>query len=262
MNDPIEKIHAFWDELADFHSSAADAAVMHMLEGLCALFNAQNACWSVLVRLPTAAPGDALNGWRPRFWRFLHPLKKLVESTSKRLDEISDEKLPAEVDVSYVVAVAGDEPFLVRHIRESLPPDWFEGEHYRRNYLDVGLADQLSARIRVNEDVMIYILIYRDPVSPRFGAGEKEAFAMAVRGMKWFHRQQLLSHGLLIAEAPVTPAERLVLLALLGGKSEAQIAASLKQSHNTTHAHIKSIYRKFGVTNRPALTALWLGKLS
>ena len=37
--------------------------------------------------------------------------------------------------------------------------------------------------------------------------------------------------------------------------------AALGQSPNTTHFHTKSIYSKFGVRNRSALSALWLGKL-
>ncbi|WP_271582658.1 helix-turn-helix domain-containing protein [Bradyrhizobium sp. CCBAU 45389] len=74
-------------------------------------------------------------------------------------------------------------------------------------------------------------------------------------------RQQLLSHGLLIANAPLTPAERMVLLALLDGRAKKQIAQRIDQSPNTTHFHVKSIYAKFGVRNRPALTALRLGKL-
>ena len=89
--------------------------------------------------------------------------------------------------------------------------------------------------------------------------GERLGFVM--RGLRWFHRQQLLSHGLLIANAPLTPAERRVLLALLDGQMEKQIAQRHDQSPNATHFHVKSIYGKFGVRNRSALAALWLGKL-
>jgi DNA-binding CsgD family transcriptional regulator len=52
-----------------------------------------------------------------------------------------------------------------------------------------------------------------------------------------------------------------VLLALLDGHTEKQIAQTLDQSPNTTHFHVKSIYAKFGVRNRATLSALWLGKL-
>ena len=71
----------------------------------------------------------------------------------------------------------------------------------------------------------------------------------------------MLSHGLLIANAPLTATERRVLLGLLEGKAEKAIAAILGQSPNTTHIHVKSIYAKFGVHNRAALTSLWLGRL-
>jgi DNA-binding NarL/FixJ family response regulator len=82
-----------------------------------------------------------------------------------------------------------------------------------------------------------------------------------MRGLKWFLRRQLLGHGLLIASTPLTPTERKVLLALLDGRLEKQIAQDLAQSPHTTHVQVKSIYSKFGVTKRSALTALWLGSL-
>ncbi len=259
MNNHTEKIYELWDELGSIHTEQGDAAVRHLLSGLCAIFNAQNACWAVLVRLPTKKPSDVFNGWRPRFEHYLHQPPEIVDDA---LDTVRDAKLPPEVDISYITAAAGDDPFLIRHLFESLPPEWFAGEHYRRHYLDIGHADHLSARIAINEDVRVYALIYRDLITPRFTADLKEPFALAMRGLKWFHRQQLLSHGLLIADAPLTPTERNILLAILGGQTEKQIADSMGHSHNTTHTHVKSIYRKFGVNNRPALTALWLGKLA
>jgi len=48
------------------------------------------------------------------------------------------------------------------------------------------------------------------------------------------------------------------LLALPGRRTEKQITDSLGKSHNTIHIHVKSIHRKFGVRDRPALTALWM----
>ena len=59
------------------------------------------------------------------------------------------------------------------------------------------------------------------------------------------------------ASGPITHAENAVLLALLG-EAEKQIAESLGNSPDTIHIHVKSIYRKFGVRKRPALTTLWM----
>lgn len=257
MNNLADKIYELWDELSHIHAKHGDAAVSHMLSGLCSIFTAQNACCAVLVRLPTRAPGDVFNGWRPRYEHYLDQPQEIVDNL---VDKVGDEELPAEVDISYIIAAAGDDPFLIRHLFESLPAEWFGGDHYRRHYLDIGHADQLSARIAINEDVRVHILLYRDLITPRFTADLKEPFGLAMRGLKWFLRQQVLSHGFLIADAPLTPTQRKVLLAVLGGQTEKHIAKSMGQSHSTTHTHIKSIYRKFGVNNRPELMALWLGK--
>ncbi|MGY4377269.1 DNA-binding CsgD family transcriptional regulator [Bradyrhizobium sp. i1.3.6] len=157
--------------------------------------------------------------------------------------------------------MSGDEPFRVRLLFEALPPEWFEGKHYRRHYLDVGFADSISVRIALNDDVRIRLFVFRDAQAPRFTAQDGQRLGFVMRALRWFHREQLLSHGLLIANAPLTPAERRVLLALLDGDTESRIAQKLDQSPNTTHFHVKSIYAKFGVRNRPSLSALWLGKL-
>jgi DNA-binding CsgD family transcriptional regulator len=102
--------------------------------------------------------------------------------------------------------------------------------------------------------------LFRAHGQPPFRAQDRDTVAYALRGIKWFHRQLLLSHGLLVAGTPLTDAERSVLQSLLSGKTEKQIAAELGQSPNTTHGHVTALYRKFGVSNRPALMALWLGQ--
>lgn len=255
-DETSDEIYALWDELAMFPASQSDDALNHMLSRLCSIFEAQNALWSVVVRLPTPPEGDLLNGWRPRLVRLYKPLPSLAALMQERADGLWRPK----VDISAVIGAAGNEPFLTRLLFEALPADWFEGDYYKRYYLDVGHADQLSVRCAINDDVRIHIFLYRGLTSPRFTADIKAPFALAIRGIRWFQHQLLLSHGIRAASAALTPTERSVLLALLGGDTEKQIADSLGKSHNTTHIHVKSIYGKFGVRNRHALTALWLGK--
>ena len=104
----------------------------------------------------------------------------------------------------------------------------------------------------------IHLLLCRGPANPRYTAAIKAPFALAMRGLKWFQQRLLLNHGFHAASEPITPAEHSVLLALLGGETERKIAESLGNSPNTIHAHVKSIYRKFGVRNCLALMALWM----
>jgi len=74
------------------------------------------------------------------------------------------------------------------------------------------------------------------------------------------YRQQLLSHGLFIANAPLTPAERKVLLGLLDGHGKADRARTRPKSEHDAFPRLVDL-RQFGVRNRSALAALWLGKL-
>ncbi|QOZ71911.1 helix-turn-helix transcriptional regulator [Bradyrhizobium arachidis] len=256
-NPQNQDVYALWDRLAEFSVGDGDAALTHLLAALRTMLSARNVLWGVVVRLPSPKRADPLLGWRPRLVRVLDPIPAVAASVQKQYDKLWSDN----VDLSQILSMSGDEPFRVRLLFEALPPEWFEGEHYRRHYLDVGFADSISVRIALNADVRIRLFVFRDTQSPRFSAQDAQRLGFVMRALRWFCRQQLLSHGLLIAEAPLTPAERRVLLALLDGDTEKQIAQRLDQSPNTTHFHVKSIYAKFGVSNRSALTALWLGKL-
>jgi DNA-binding CsgD family transcriptional regulator len=252
----IEDIYKLWDELADFPASQPDAALDHLLAQLCRIFACQNALFAVVVRLPVPPEGDPLNGWRPRLSRGLNPHPQVAASVKDRVDRL----MKSQADTASIIASAGNEPFLVRLLFETLPPEWFEGPFYKRHFYDIGHADQLSARCAINADVRTHLFLYRGPASPRFTPDIKAPFALAIRGLRWFQHRVVLSHGVHVASAPLTPTERSVFLALLGSETEKQIAESMGKSQNTVHIHIKAIYHKFGVRNRAALTALWLGQ--
>src|SRR5512143_356250 len=77
------RIHALWDALADLDVTGTDAALDLLLSSLCDLVDAQNANWIGAVRLPDAAPGDPVHGWRPRLIRYLHPQRPTIELAEK-----------------------------------------------------------------------------------------------------------------------------------------------------------------------------------
>ena len=257
LAEESNSIYRLWDELSCFAVGDADAAVEHLLGALCSMFGAHNAVWSTVVRLPSPAIGDPLDGWRPRLVRVLKPVNSMAGSVK---EQVRKSWSPA-VDVSQIQAVSGAERFRVKLLFEALPPEWFDGPHYRRHYLGVGHADSMSMRCSVNDDVRVHIFIFRSLEAMRFQPRDKAPFALALRALRWFYRQQLLSQGLLIASTPLTATERLVLMQLLDGKTEKEIAALLDQSPHTTHIHVKSIYDKYDVHNRPTLMSLWLGRL-
>ena len=251
-----ERIHGIWDKLADFDAAQVDGALTFLLHSLCALVGAQNADWFGVVRLPDSLPGDPVHGWRPPVVHYLHPTEKLLATVKDQTRKL-EQGIANDIVVRMVEMSGG---FRACRLCDIAPAGWFDSAFYREYYLDCGHEDAIYIAFPVNEDAESYFGLFRATGQPPFSPAERNAAAYALRGIKWFHRQILLSHGLLIAEKGLTPVERRVLKNLLTGLAEKQIAAELGQTHNTTHEYVSAIYRKFGVGNRAALMALWLGR--
>lgn len=256
--DLEESIYRLWDELADFDAAGADDALDHLLSGLCQFVDAQNANWFGAVRLPDLIPGDPAHGWRPRAMHFLHPARPLDEKVREQIGKL-DVGIVDETTMRNI-SLAGK--FRANRLADLVPESWFDGDYYRLYYRSADHGDAIWVGVPLNEDTECYFGIFRDCARPRFTSEERDCVAHALRGLKWFCRRQMLSHGLMVAGAPLTPAERGVLLGLLTDRTEKEIAAELGRSSHTVHEYVTSLYRKFGVGNRAALIALWLGKSS
>jgi len=138
-----------------------------------------------------------------------------------------------------------------------LPPDWFESPFYKAYYGLVGTCDSVFIGFPLNQDAESHFGFYSSKV---FSDEEIALLTYAVRGIKWFHRQLMLSHGLLMASSPLTPTERRVLRLLLTEASEKHIADQAGLAVSTTHQHVIAIFRKFGVRSRAGLMSLWLNR--
>jgi DNA-binding CsgD family transcriptional regulator len=251
-----ERIHTIWDMLADFDAANVDEALAFLQNRLCELVDAQNADWIGVVRLADTLPKDPVKGWRPPVVRLLRHNEKFIESVKEQTKNL--ERGVVNEVVVRIVGMSGS--FRARRLCDVMPAEWFDTSFYRDYYQGSGHDDAIYVAFPVNSDAESYFGIFRARGQPPFTPDERNAVAYALRGIKWFHRQLLLSHGLTIAAAPLTPVERKVLQGLLGGLTEKQIAADLEHSYHTTHEHVTNIFRKFGVSNRAALMALWLGK--
>src|SRR5260370_1246641 len=63
-----------------------------------------------------------------------------------------------------------------------------------------------------------------------------------------------------VPRSPLSAREQGVLRLLLTNLSEKEIADRLGLTRGTTHCYVTEILRKFGVSGRAGLTALWLGQ--
>lgn len=251
----VDDIHRLWDELADFDAARCDEAMLHLMRGLCSRIGADNAIWLGVVRADEVGPEDPTGGWRAVAIRNLEPTP-LLDAAVQKQKELLDKGI---ADVATLKHLAGAGRFRANRLCDVVGPAWFESDYYRTYYLDAGLEDAMLSAFPVNQDSESWIGLHRRTGRERFSEADRDDLARILRGIKWFHRQMLLSHGLLVAASPLTATERKVLHLFLTGLPEKRIAEQLGRSPHTIHDTVTCIYRKFGVSSRSALMAIWLG---
>lgn len=250
-----EAIHRLWDELADFPVSEMDRALVHLMEGISRMIGAGNAYWLGYIRL-NAEPGDPFKGLRPGANRYLYPAPIHDESSRAQMGKWNRK----QVNEGYARAARDVGQFRSFRLRQEMRPAYFEEEFYQTFHASRGIHDQCVVFFPVHEDYESMFNFQRVDVAKNFTADEEAIAAYALRGIKWFHRQVALSYGLLIAESPLSPAQRLIAQLLLTERSEKQIAQEIGKTVSMTHKHVTEIFRKFGVNSRAGLMAVWLGQ--
>lgn len=98
----------------------------------------------------------------------------------------------------------------------------------------------------------------RDAATPEFDEQTRDWLMCALAGLGRWLQWFALSHGEPSSLGPMPAQQRNVLMCLLSGLTEKQIASQLRLNMHTTHQYVKAIYRRFGVHSRPSLTARWL----
>ncbi len=250
-----DDIHRLWDELADFGADRCAAAATHLMTSLCAWTGAWNATWAAGSRIDGGAEDDPLHGWRVGAIQALHPIAPYPDEG--HFWEIVKPWEKRQIDPSFLLPMRGVGTFRTYSLRGDLPAAWFETPFYHRHYGSVGTYDAVWIGFPLNEDCESHFALY---ARARITDAAIALFAETLRGIKWFHRSLALSHGLLVASAPLTPAERRVLQLLLTDASEKHAAHVLELAPSTVHQYVVSIYRKFGVRSRAALMRLWLSQ--
>jgi len=251
----LAAIHRLWDEMAELPASAPEVSLGKLFSGISALIDSPHGLWLSSLRLADDADTDPLLGWRARSVFFHGQLpadQQAYTSAVKRLDR----GIPDESTYNHVLRAGR---FRATLLVDHVSTEFFSGEHYIHHYLGRGITDRLFVVMPVNEDVESYFMFDRLRDQPDFTPRDLEIASYALRSLGWLNRLIHLSHGQLVADAPLTPTERGVLKHLLGGSAEKIIAEAMGQSPHTTHQYVKTLFRKFNVRSRAELTALWLG---
>jgi DNA-binding CsgD family transcriptional regulator len=250
-------IHDFWDQLSDSAPSDVDATLARVFASLGALVQADNVFWGVAMRVVdgSRAAFDHEHGWRIHTieaWR--PPVRPEKHPRVSRLRPERRREIPAGFITPAVTRGAGQ--FRVHQLNGSADAR-FEPPDPKGNSQTV--SDRLWVVFPITADMESYFVLDRTASGGRFSTSDAALAASALRGIKWFHRQLLLSHGLVAAQRPLTATERRVVRLLLTEQTEKEIAQALGLGFDTAHKHVIAIYRKFGVRSRTGLMALWLG---
>jgi len=247
-----EDIHRLWDELTDFDISQTEAATRHLQTRLCHMVGAWNGTWGGAMRLD-AGNHDPLQGWRVAVTQLLYPIEPYPDEGPFK--ELQTRWNARDIDPSFLLPMRHVGRFRTYALRRDLPADWFEDAFYRAYFQPYGTIDAAFVGFPINRDAESHFGFYSRTA---FTERDLALLAYALRGIKWFHRQAMLTSGPLIAKSPLTPTERKVLRLLLTQASEKTIAVQLGQAASTTHQHVVSVFRKFAVRSRAELMSLWL----
>lgn len=257
--DPSDKIYALWDELADLPLAESRMAIELLFARISEWIGADDAFWIGVARVQDTpdAGNDVLHGWRLRAaecWimrpEYNQEFVRKVLAHMERDPGMSTRK---------VIGDAG------RFRSYRLHDGFIDFETFRQTpqyqmYFEKGgITDRIWCVFPVNRDAESLFCFDRIRREGRYTPGHEQLVARALRGIKWFHRQLLLNHGLLVGKTPLSPAHRRLLPQLLSHKSEKEIADLLGLSRATTHKYVTDIYRSFNVSSRAGLMTLWMG---
>lgn len=251
-------VHTLWDELARFPAAEIEAACRHLIGTLGEWMGADNAAWVGTARFlhGPKAQKDRLSGWRTRAIVFWHPpemneLLLVKDALGNRAEE------PGTTGVA-MAKLAGT--FRVHRLRDGFVDlaEFKKTLHYHAYYRQLGVDDRLWVGSPICQDAESFFVFDKRRTKSRFTKADTQLAANTIRGLGWLNYRLMCSYGLSLVESPLTTMERRVIQLLLSERSEKEIAAVLRQSPNTTHGHIKEIYRKYGTQGRAGLMAIWL----
>jgi len=114
---------------------------------------------------------------------------------------------------------------------------------------------------QVSNDLRIYFTLTRRFGAEPFSPEQEHILELALAGLRRWLRWTALSYGPVTDSGALPTHQRKILLMLITGLSEKQIAAELGLSENTTHQYVTSVFRRFGVRSRPSLVSRWLTAL-
>lgn len=249
--DAWQRLEQLRRHLAEMPACELEQGISSVLELLAELCEASPG-FVVLAKLDrSAGDDDPLCGWRPVKMIFAEAMDEAARAAAQPDPEVYlNDPL-----VAHVVRTAG-KPRVYRD--RALHEEFGWGETPTSRLLDsVGIVDRMVGVYPVDADTEVYVTIEavgREPLSE----AEADFYWAAIASMQRTLCDLARLYGLLDATKQLSPRERDILRYLLMGHAEKSIAQETGLTAAYTHQCVVQIFRKFGVSSRAALMALWI----
>ena len=255
----LDKIYGLWDELADLPLADRRDSMELLFGRIAGWIGADNAFWVGTARVQDArhARRDVLYGWRLRAAERWRPRTEECQEMIRKV--LSHMERDPGMSTRKIIRQAGS--FRSYRLRDGFIDfeEFRKTPQYEMYFRQGGISDRIWCVFPVNKDAESLFCFDRIRRRRRFTDEDELLVCRALRGIKWFHRQLLLNHGLLVGKTPLSPAHRRLLPHLLSDKMEKEIAEVLGLTRATTHKYVTEIFRSFNVSNRAGLMSLWMG---
>ncbi|TCO75483.1 helix-turn-helix transcriptional regulator [Chromatocurvus halotolerans] len=135
---------------------------------------------------------------------------------------------------------------------------WQRSRHYGDYVAACGLGDRITSSLSLptaGPRCEQTLVLHRDAGDGAFPAPARYLVRLVHHGLSELQGRLLTLPGTREDLAGLTPRMREVLMGLLAGESEKQIASRLGLSRHTVNRHVQRVYRHYDVTSRGRLLA-------
>ncbi|HWB53560.1 MAG TPA: helix-turn-helix transcriptional regulator [Tepidisphaeraceae bacterium] len=116
--------------------------------------------------------------------------------------------------------------------------------------------DRIYSIVRLSDAAAAMLCLSRNPDQKPFTQSDAKLVHLIHSEMDVLYRSTPARFGIV----GMTPRQQQIQEYLLMGHGEKQIANEMGLSRHTVHAHVKAVYRHFGVTSRPELLARFVNE--
>jgi DNA-binding CsgD family transcriptional regulator len=143
---------------------------------------------------------------------------------------------------------------VVIHFAEDSDPEWYQQTYVPDVMEPKGWSDTLTALWSASPKRVVSLNVFRRKGEPAFDSQDRRKMSLFVRAAApLVDREMFKVSDMGLPE--LSPPQRSVLVRLLRGESEKQIAAGIYRSPHTVHSHVKAIHDAFKVSSRGELLA-------